>query len=212
MKIRNKMNQKMNFQILFLVLLGFFLPTSVNSVWAIENKSRVVSGYWQSDSASYTFIAVSHSSLSGLASQIGVVVNAIQSDKTAFGTAVTFTITAGSTQRIFIARTNHSNINSISIPSASFIIGTTNYKHGHIRIDRIASNPELPADHGLIYDAQGNSALGRRGFRDVTSLNFWGAIVIEPNTTGFAMEFIGDMHDSAATSTMDSSVPVSGVN
>jgi hypothetical protein len=43
-------------------------------------------------------------------------------------------------------------------------------------------------------------------------LNFWGAIVIETNTTGFAMEFIGDMHDSAATSTMDDSVPVSGVN
>ena len=125
---------------------------------------------------------------------------------------VTFTITAGSTQRVFVARTNHSVINSTTIPTASFIIGTTNYKHGHIRIDPIASNPELPANHGLIYDAQGNSALDRRGFRDVTSLNFWGAIVIEPIITGFAMEFIGDMHDSAATSTMHSSVPVSGVN
>ena len=206
------MKTKRFFQILILVAFVFFWPNEFNSVWAIENKSRVVSGYWQSDSNSYTFIAVSHSSLSGLASQIGLVVNAIQSDLTAFGTAITFTITAGSTQRIFIARTNHSNINSTSIPSASFIIGTTNYKNGHIRIDPIASNPELPANHGLIYDAQGNSTLERRGFRDVTSLNFWGAIVIEPNITGFAMEFIGDMHDSAATSTMDSSVPVSGVN
>ena len=51
-----------------------------------------------------------------------------------------------------------------------------------------------------------------RGFRDVTMLNYWGAVVIEKNTTGFAMEFIGDMHDSAATSAMDNSVPVSGVN
>ena len=138
--------------------------------------------------------------------------NAIQSDLTAFGTAITFTITSGSTKRIFIARTNHSTINSTTIPTASFIIGTTNYKHGHIRIDPVASNPARPANHGLIYDAQGNSTLGRRGFRDVTSLNFWGAIVMEANTAGFAMEFIGDMHDSAATSTMDSSVPVSGVN
>ena len=209
MKISNKMNQKMNFQILFLVLLGFFLPTSVNSVWAIENKSRVVSGYWQSDSASYTFIAVSHSSLSGLASQIGVVVNAIQSDRTAFGTAVTFTISAGSTQRLFIARTNHSVINSTTIPTASFIIGTTNYKHGHIRIDPVASNPEISLNPSLSASA---SNYENRGFRDVTMLNYWGAVVIEANTTGFAMEFIGDMHDSSATSSMDNSVPVSGVN
>ena len=206
------MKIKKFFQILVLVTFVLFWPKNFSSVWAIENKSRVVSSYWQSDSNSYTFIAVSHSSLSGLASQIGLVVNAIQSDLKAFGTAITFTITAGSTQRIFIARTNHSNINSISIPSASFIIGTTNYKHGHIRIDPVSSNPELPANHGLIYDANGNSTLGRRGFRDVTRLNFWGAVVMEPNTTGFAMEFIGDMHDSAATSTMDNSVSVSGVN
>jgi hypothetical protein len=43
-------------------------------------------------------------------------------------------------------------------------------------------------------------------------LNFWGAVVIESNTTGFAMEFIGDMHDSAATPNMASSATVSGVN
>ena len=43
-------------------------------------------------------------------------------------------------------------------------------------------------------------------------LNFWGAVVIETNTTGFAMEFIGDMQDSAATPSMDNSAPVAGVN
>ena len=43
-------------------------------------------------------------------------------------------------------------------------------------------------------------------------LNFWGAVVIEESHTGFAIEFIGDMHDSAATPSMDNSVPVSGVN
>ena len=189
-------------QIFILTLLLSLCSNSFNLAWAIENKSRVISSYWQSDSTSYSFISVSHSSLSGLASQIGLVVNAIQTDQAAFGTAVTFTISAGATQRIFIARSNHSFLSATTVPTASFIIGTSSFKHGHIRVDPVASNPEV-----IVADT-----LSARGFRDVTMLNFWGAIVIESNTTGFAMEFIGDMHDSAATPSMDSSVPVSGVN
>ena len=196
-------------QIFIMVLLGFLCSHSFNNAWAIENKSRVISNYWQSDSASYSFISVSHSSLSGLASQIGLVVNAIQSDLTAFGTAVTFTISAGSTQRIFIARTNHPSLSAAEIPTASFIIGTSNFKHGHIRVDPVASNPEISINPAIAFL---ESNLEERGFKDVTMLNYWGAVVIEQNTTGFAMEFIGDMHDSSATSSMDSSVPVSGVN
>jgi len=189
-------------QIFIMVLLGFLCSPSFNNAWAIENKSRVISNYWQSDSASYSFISVSHSSLSGLASQIGLVVNAIQSDLTAFGTAVTFTISAGSTQRIFIARTNHPSLSAAEIPTASFIIGTSSFSHGHIRVEPVASNPAIVA---------ADTPSGR-GFRDITMLNFWGAIIVESNTTGFAMEFIGDMHDSAATPSMDSSTPVTGVN
>ena len=133
----------------------------------------------------------------------------IQSDRTAFGTAVTFTISAGSTQRIFIARTNHPSLSAAEIPTASFIIGTSNFKHGHIRVDPVASNPEFILNPSL---SASSSNFENRGFRDVTMLNYWGVVVIEQNTTGFAMEFIGDMHDSSATSSMDSSVPVSGVN
>ena len=196
-------------QILIMVLLGSICSPSFNNAWAIENKSRVISSYWQSDSTSYSFISVSHSSLTGLASQIGLVVNAIQSDLTAFGTAVTFTISAGSTQRIFIARTNHPSLSAAEIPTASFIIGTSNFKHGHIRVDPVASNPEISINPAITFL---ESNLELRGFKDVTMLNYWGAIVIESNTTGFAMEFIGDMHDSSAITNMDSSVPVSGVN
>ena len=196
-------------QIFIIVLLGSICSPSFNNAWAIENKSRVISNYWQSDSASYSFISVSHSSLTGLASQIGLVVNAIQSDLTAFGTAVTFTISAGSTQRIFIARTNHPSLSAAEIPTASFIIGTSNFKHGHIRVDPVASNPEISINPAIAFL---ESNLELRGFKDVTMLNYWGAVIIEANTTGFAMEFIGDMHDSSATSSMDSSVPVSGVN
>ena len=187
-----------------LILIALFLM--VDAFWsarldlalAIENKSRVISPYWQSDSGSYTFIAVSHSSLSTIASQVGMVINAIQNDLTAFGTAVTFTISAGSTERIFIVRTN-STVNSTSISSAQFIVGTTNFKHGHLRIEPVATNPTTALDTN-------------NGRRDITMLNFWGAVVIETNTTGFAMEFIGDMQDSAATPSMADSAPVAGVN
>jgi hypothetical protein len=196
------MKKKNIIKIFIMVLLGSICSPSFNNVWAIENKSRVISSYWQSDSASYSFISVSHSSLTGLASQIGLVVNAIQTDLTAFGTAVTFTISAGSTQRIFIARTNHPSLSAAEIPTASFIIGTSSYSHGHIRVDPVASNPAIVAA----------DTFSGRGFRDITMLNFWGAIIVESNTTGFAMEFIGDMHDSAATPSMDSSTPVTGVN
>ena len=34
------------------------------------------------------------------------------------------------------------------------------------------------------------------GFRDSTMLSYWGSVIVEANTTGFAMEFIGDMNDS----------------
>ena len=185
--------------IFFGVLLGSLWSNNFNSVWAYENKSRVISGYWQSDSSSYTFMSVTHPSLEGLAAQIGLVVNAIQSDKSAFGTALTFTISSRETKRIFIVREDHPDLSSTTMPTASFIIGSSNFKHGHIRIDPVSNNPEIQTPSGS-------------GFRDVTMLNFWGAVVIEKNQTGFAIEFIGDMHDSAATPSMDSSVPVSGVN
>ena len=41
-------------------------------------------------------------------------------------------------------------------------------------------------------------------------LSFWGAVVIESNTTGFAMEFIGDMADSQATDVLDNNPQVVG--
>ena len=185
--------------IFFGVLLGSLWSNNFNSVWAYENKSRVISGYWQSDSSSYTFMSVTHPSLEGLAAQIGLVVNAIESDKSAFGTALTFTISSRETKRIFIVRENHPDLSPATIPTASFIIGSSNFKHGHIRIDPVSINPEIQTPSGS-------------GFRDVTMLNFWGAVVIEESQTGFAIEFIGDMHDSAATPSMDNSVPVSGVN
>ena len=189
-----------------MVAILAFLALLAGNAFAIENKSRIVSPYWQSDSGSYTFIAVSHTSLSGMASQIGITINAITNDKSAFGTAATFTITSGTTQRIFITRTGHGSVNSTAIPTANFITGTTNFEHGHLRIDPIATTPtDVTAQSGVRNNSGG-------GYRDATMLSFWGAVVVEQNTTGFAMEFIGDMHDSAAATTFNGSEghPVSG--
>jgi hypothetical protein len=186
-----------------MVAILAFLALLAGNAFAFENSSRIVSPYWQSDSGSYSFIAVSHTSLSGMASQIGMTVNAITNDQSAFGTAVTFTIDAGTTQRIFIQRSGHSSVNSTTIPTGNFITGTTNFEHGHIRIDPIATAPTTATNvHSLTGD----------GYRDATMLSFWGAVIVESNTTGFAMEFIGDMHDSAAAGNLNSAegIDVSG--
>jgi hypothetical protein len=181
-----------------LIAIVAFLAILAGNAVAFTNSSTVVSPYWQSDSGSYTFMAVSHTSLSGMASQIGLTVNAISSDQSAFGTAVSFTITSGTTTRVFIVRTNQATINQTSISAAQFIVGTTNFEHGHLRIDPISTSPTT---------STGNLSLAGDGFRDVTMLSFWGSVVVESNTTGFAMEFIGDMHDSAAAPAFSGAIP-----
>lgn len=191
-----------------MVAILAFLALLAGNAFAIENSSRVVSPYWQSDSGSYTFIAVSHTSLSGMSSQIGMTVTALLNDQsgatTNFGSALTFTISAGVTERIFITRTGHLTVNSTTIPTGNFITGTTNFEHGHLRIAPTATLPAIGIARA--------TAATAGGYEDVTMLSFWGAVVVEQSTTGFAMEFIGDMHDSAVTPNFDSAegIDVSG--
>jgi len=157
--------------------------------WA--NNYMVMSPYWQVEGGgSYTFIAVSHSSLSGMASQIGVEINAITSAGAAYDTAEEFTVTSGNTQRVFIIPTNHATINSTTISSAVFLAGTTDFTYGHVRVRPQTTHPQLK-----ISPKHPVTNLGD-GFRDSTMLTYWGSVIVEANTTGFAMEFIGDMNDS----------------
>ena len=162
------------------------------------NNFIVVSPYWQVDSGSYTFIAVTHSSLSGMASQIGLHVNAITSAGTAYDTAETFSIYSGNTQRLFIVPTGHSTINATAIPTAKFMTGTSDFTYGSVRVTPSMSHPQLKytkMGHRQIYNGD--------GFRDITMLSYWGSVIIEANTTGFAMEFLGDMNDSIASFNSD---------
>jgi hypothetical protein len=185
-----------------LIAILAFLALLPGIAFAVQNNISVVSPYWQSDSGSYTFIAVSHTSLSGMASQIGVTVNALGKDKVAFGTAVNFTIDSGTTTRVFIVNTSHSTVNPTTIPAAQFIQGTTNFSFGQLLISPVASNPEQTTVHGEPFP----------GYRDTTMLSYWGSVVIEQNTTGFAMEFIGDMNDSQGGQTVlgEANKPIAG--
>ena len=166
-----------------------------DSIVKFPSSQRVVSPYWQSDSDSYTFIAVTHTSLSGMASQIGVVVRAIKNNGTLFGSAQSFTIESNATERVFIVRTGHSSINSSTLPDAKLISGTSAYQYGFVHVNPVASNPENIVDGT---------------YRDTTMLSFWGSIVTEANTAGFAMEFVGDMDDSQATNILDNNAQVVG--
>jgi hypothetical protein len=161
---------------------------------SFANNSIVTSPYWQVDSGSYTFIAVSHSSLSGMASQIGVKINAITSTGAAYDTAESFTITAGETQRVFIVPSTHTTVNATNITSGVFLAGTSDFTYGHVRATPVATHPQLRYGGAL---AQFNRNNGE-GQRDSTTLTYWGSVIIEANTTGFAMEFIGDMNDSTS--------------
>ena len=155
------------------------------------NNQLVMAPYWQVDGGSYTFIAVTHSSLSGMASQIGLHIEAIKSDSTSYTTAATFTISAGKTERVFIVPSTHTTVNATSIPTAKFLAGTSDFTYGSVRVTPVMAFPELKKTHSLSSDVGA-------GFRDITMLSYWGSVIIEANTTGFAMEFIGDMNDSTA--------------
>jgi hypothetical protein len=220
--------------IILIVLLGFLAIVAGNAAAAEGNETQhvnaktVVSPYWQSDSGSYTFIAVSHTSLSGMASQIGVTMTALPSNsrdiigsrdgvapgeaRWGFGTALTFTVQSGTTQRVFIVRSAHPTINASSIPDAKFISGTSNYAHGSVVVTGVNIFPNIhtTATYDLASEVGGLTRSGE-GYRDHTMLSYWGSVVVEKNTTGFAMEFLGDMNDSQGGYVLNGT-PISGVS
>jgi hypothetical protein len=156
------------------------------------NGFMVVAPYWQVDAGSYTFIAVTHTSLSGMASQIGLHVNAITNTGAAYDSAETFTVASGTTQRLFIVPTDHATINATAITTAKFMTGTSDFTYGSIRVEPVMTHPAMKYAQNIKQIYRGD------GFRDITMLSYWGSVIIEANTTGFAMEFIGDMNDSIA--------------
>ncbi len=165
---------------------------------AVFNKNknqRVVSPYWQSDSSVYTFMAVSHPSLTGMNAQIGMSVHAVLNDRSALFGSTEFTLNRGDTRRLFIAGFDNPVINSTTIVNEPLISGPSGAYHGQLVINNKASHPNVET---------GND----EGYQDIRMMSFWGAIVIQGTNTGFAMEFIGDNQDSRAVNTSN----FSGIN
>jgi len=186
--MKNKLFKRLVTIVAFLAMLAL----SAGNAFAVANSSSVVSPYWQTDSDSYTFVAVSHPSLSGISSEVGVVMTALtENGTTTFGTSA-FTVTQNTTHRVFIVATNHSSINSTSITGADavFITGTTNATSGSLIFTPRSSNPFLSRESATI-DGQSLQ------MTDITALSYWGAVVVSSANSGFAMEFIGDTQDSA---------------
>ncbi len=167
-----------------ITMLAFAVVASNVQAQTPSSSRLVVSPYYQADSASYTFIGVSHPSLSGAVSQIGLKVTAVNSTPTS-NNYVEFTVAAGGTQRVFIVVTNHSVLNptTLSDSTTSFIAVSTG----------TGSSGSIRALSSHVAPTTMNSA---GDFNNLSQLSFWGAVVAASTSSGFAMEFIGDAHDS----------------
>ncbi|MBI4384275.1 MAG: hypothetical protein HY579_09615 [Nitrospinae bacterium] len=180
------------FCVFFLFWAGFFPAENAQALNATEK--NVISPYWQADSAVYTYIGISHPSVSGMASQVGVIVTALKADGStpsftnedgASVSNLTFTISAGTVEKIFIVLTNQVSMPTpTSVPGAKFLTALSTSGHsGILYIQPKAANPDAVSAAGV-----------GDGLRSVEMLSIWGAVVVQATSTGFAMEFIGDNH------------------
>ena len=176
---------------LFVILSIPQLAYSQLQVPETNSRARVVlSPYAQVvPNDSYTFISVSHPSLDSAQTQIGVgleVLGMTTIPNNAAGRAAIFTVDAGTTHRIFVANLSHSTLNSSIVDSNTHVIFTVDSaQFGNVRAVGINENPAT----SVIIN-------GTPKYNNLSQLNFWGVVYIESSGTGFAMEFIGDAHDS----------------
>ena len=159
-----------------------------------EDKARmVISPYAQVvPNDSYTFMAVNHPSLDTALTQIGVAIEVRGMNtvpNTSAGRATTFTVDAGETHRIFIVNVTHPTINT---SNASFTDSRTHLiftqdaaQFGNVRAVSVNEAPISATTVGSV-----------RKYANLSQLSFWGVVFTESSGTGFAMEFIGDAHDS----------------
>jgi hypothetical protein len=153
---------------------------------------------------SYTFIGISHPSLATAHTSIGVVVEAMDMTtvpNTSAGRAAVFTISAGETHRVFIVNQSHAtiNLNNSSFTDTQTHLITTSdaSQFGNIKVWGIGTSPSIvttTAQRPGDYTDAGN-ALSR--FDNIAQLSMWGVVYQSANGAGFALEFVGDMHDSS---------------
>ena len=182
-------------KIFLLAIMAIALMASSSMVMAADNDvgnsgKSIVSPYWQfggqGSSAEYTFIAITNPSISGNLSR-AVTVTAIDTDgNTTAGGATTFTIPIGVTARVFIIATNHSAVNSLTVSGVNWVGTTTGSGKGMLLIE--GAYPH--------FSASGNRLLaGTKNFANL--LTTWGAVYYPSQSSGFAMDFAGDLGNSA---------------
>ena len=183
------------FYILLIFTVSIIFPcVSFAQVPDSEDKARmVISPYAQVvPNDSYTFMAVNHPSLDTALTQIGVAIEVRGMNtvpNTSAGRATTFTVDAGETHRIFIVNVTHPTINT---SNASFTDSRTHLiftqdaaQFGNVRAVSVNEAPISATTVGSV-----------RKYANLSQLSFWGVVFTESSGTGFAMEFIGDAHDS----------------
>jgi hypothetical protein len=190
---------KKHFLIMMLTLMGFVAvaqtaQAQILSAPLTTDSARIaVSPYAQTvPSDSYTFMGFSHPSLDSSLTQVGVVLEVLGMTTVpndAGGRSVTFTVDAGETHRVFIVDAN----NSIKATVAAFNNSRTHIittdpsaQFGNVRVVGINEAPTVATSVG-----------GVRKYDNVSQLDMWGVVFIPSSGTGFAMEFIGDGHDSS---------------
>jgi hypothetical protein len=207
---------KKNFLTMMLTLIWFAAAASITQAQILSapvttDSARVaISPYAQTvPNDSYTFMGFSHPSLDSSKPSIGVVLEVLGMTTVpndAGGRSTTFTVDAGETHRVFIVDAG----NSISATNPAFsdarthIITTANSaQFGNVRVVGINEAPsvgvDVNADNVLEYD-------------NVSQLDMWGVVFIPSSGTGFAMEFIGDAHDSTIGVVPDGILPDADTN
>ena len=177
-----------------------------NARFAISPYAQVV------PNSSYTFIGISHPSLATAHTSIGVAVEAIDMTTVpdnASGRAAVFTIDAGTTHRVFIVNQGHATINSsnsLFTDSQTHLITTADSdQFGNIKVTSIGTVPTFhttASERPGAYRTPSANQLSR--WDNVAQLAMWGVVYQSSNGAGFALEFIGDMHDSNPSGCGDS--------
>jgi len=143
---------------------------------------------------SYTFMAFSHPSLATARSEIGLIVEVVGMTtvpNTSAGASVNFTVNAGETHRVFVVNNTHATINATNSAFTDsrthLILTTDSAQFGSVRITGINDTP-LTLVSSLV--------------DNISQISMWGVVFIPSSGTGFAMEFVGDAHDSSVPYTI----------
>jgi len=166
-----------------------------------DRARSVISPYYQADGdgSVYTFVGVSHPSLDTAQTRIGLTMSAVGLSEDGSGNSTSFSVDSGETHRIFVVTTNDNvfdpNGSAFSGDSRVHFITSSGSSSGFLKALSSNTNPAVAESNGR--------------FNNLSQLSFWGVVVVRANSTGFAMEFVGDAHDSSILPGT-SLVPVNG--